>query len=109
VFCSAAEQSKDTHAKPRIQAGEAGHPGAVASRAAVSVCDDLRFEVILETLALVESYARSAAEAAWRGDRLTLKTHLQQVRLSAITAIQIFKELGQQHGGEGQTRGEIAK
>jgi hypothetical protein len=75
-----------------------------ASSAAVSVSDELRFEVIVETLALAE---RSAA--AWRGDRLTLGTHLQQVRLSAITTIQIFEGLGQHYAAEGQTRGEVAK
>jgi hypothetical protein len=95
VFCSAAEQLEATQAQPRIQAGEV-RPGAIASPAIVSVCDDLRFAVIVEALALAESYLRSAAEAPWRGDRLTLRTHLQQVRLSAITAARIFKELSRE-------------
>lgn len=57
-------------------------------------CDDLRFEAIVETTALAESYARSAAEAAWRGDKLTLRVHLDQLRLTTIAAIRTFNELG---------------
>jgi hypothetical protein len=104
MFCSAAEQSEDTQAQPRIQAGESARYRAMAPRASVSACDDLQFEVIIETLALAESHLRSAGEAGWRGDRFSLGTHIQQVRLSAITAIQIFEGLGQHHGGEIQTR-----
>jgi hypothetical protein len=96
MFCSAAEQSEDTQAKPRIQPCVAARPGALAPPAAVSVCDNVRFEVFLQTLAPAESYARSAAEAAWHGDRLTLGTHLRQVRLSASTAVRIFKELSRE-------------
>jgi hypothetical protein len=58
-----------------------------------SVADDLRLEMIVETSELA-AYARSAAEAAWRGDRLELGVHLQRLRLSTIAAIQTFKELG---------------
>jgi hypothetical protein len=62
--------------------------------AIASVADDLRLEMIVETSELAVSYARSAAEAAWRGDRLELDVHLQRLRLSTIAAIQTFKELG---------------
>jgi hypothetical protein len=62
--------------------------------AIASVADDLRLEMIVETSELAASYARSAAEAAWRGDRLELGVHLQRLRLSTIAAIQTFKELG---------------
>jgi hypothetical protein len=62
--------------------------------AIASVADDLRLEMIVETSELAASYARSAAEAAWRGDRLELDVHLQRLRLSTIAAIQTFKELG---------------
>jgi hypothetical protein len=109
AFSSAGEHSKDTQAQPRIQAAEATRSGVPASPAVISVCDDLQFQAIAETLALAESHVRSVAEAAWRGDRLTLGTHLQQVHLSAITAIQIFKGLGQHYAADGQTRGEVAK
>jgi hypothetical protein len=54
----------------------------------------MRLEMIAETSDLAASYARSASEAAWRGDRLELGVHLQRLRLSTIAAIQTFKELG---------------
>jgi hypothetical protein len=50
--------------------------------------------MILETSDLAASYARCAAEAAWRGDRMELGVRLQRLRLSTIAAIQTFKELG---------------
>lgn len=59
-----------------------------------SVADDLRLEMISETSDLAASYARSAAEAAWRGDRLTLGVHLRQLRLVTIACLQTFNELG---------------
>ncbi len=70
------------------------------SAAVVGVVDDMRLESIIESLDLASSYARSGAEAAWRGDRLTLGVHLQQLRLSTIEAIRLFKSLGSQAGEE---------
>jgi hypothetical protein len=74
----------------------------VSARAVVSadpqtvavVADDLRLEMIVETSELAASYARSAAEAAWRGDRLTLGVHLRQLRLATIACLKTFNELG---------------
>ena len=43
---------------------------------------------------MAASYATSAAEAAWRGDRPTLHVHLKQLRLSELTGIETFKQLG---------------
>jgi hypothetical protein len=43
---------------------------------------------------LASSYARSASEAAWRDDRPTLHVHLKQLRLSVLTGIETFKQLG---------------
>jgi hypothetical protein len=60
----------------------------------VSVLDDLRFEAIMEALDMATSYAISAREAAWRGDKSFLGVHLQQLRLSTIAAMSTFKELG---------------
>jgi hypothetical protein len=108
VFSSAGEHTEDTQGHRRIQAS-APIWRSTPAPPAVSVSDDLRFGAIAKTLALAESHVRSAAEAAWRGDRLTLGTHLQQVRLSAIRAIQIFKRLRQRYAADGQTRGEVAK
>lgn len=58
------------------------------------LCDRLRLGLISETLDLVASYASSAAEAAWREDRATLEVQLKQTRLSLLTAIEAFKQLG---------------
>ena len=58
-----------------------------------AVCNDLTFEAIVETLFLAESYAASAREAAWRGDRRLLAGHLAQLRLTVITALDAHKRL----------------
>ena len=58
-----------------------------------SAVNDLQLDLIGETIELAASYARSAAEAAWRDDKVTLGFHLRQLRLCVITAIQTFKEL----------------
>lgn len=58
-----------------------------------SAVNDLQLDLIGETIELAASYARSAAEAAWRDDKVTLGVHLRQLRLCVITAIQTFKEL----------------
>lgn len=68
-----------------------------------SAVDDLQFDLIVETVDLAASYARSVSEAAWRGDTLTLGVHLRQLRLCVITTIQTFKELG---GDAGAKAGE---
>jgi hypothetical protein len=91
VFSSAGELSEDTQHNRPIQASR-----TPTSPAAISVCDDLRFEALIEIQGLIESFARSAAEPAWRGHRLTLETHFKQARLSIIAAIQIFKELSRE-------------
>ncbi len=64
-----------------------------ASSEAIGAVNDLRFDYIAETCDLAGSYARSAAEAAFRGDRVTLHAHLAQLRLTVISALQTFKEL----------------
>jgi hypothetical protein len=64
------------------------------SQKAFALCDRLRFELISETMDLAASYATSAREATWRGDRETLELHIKQVRLSLLTAIETFKLLG---------------
>ena len=60
---------------------------------AVAAARDLVFAAIVEHSALAESYARSASEAAWRGDEVTLGVHLRQLRLCVIASIQTFKSL----------------
>jgi hypothetical protein len=78
-------------------------PNGHADRCSSAV-SDLQFDLIVETVDLAASYGRSASEAAWRGDRLTLGVHLRQLRLCVIAAIQTFKELG---GEAGAKAGEL--
>ena len=70
-----------------------GPPQTVAN-----VCDDLRLEAIVETMDLAASLAVSAREGAWRGDRITLRVHLQQLRLATIAALTTFNEIGAESG-----------
>jgi hypothetical protein len=67
---------------------------ALQSEAAICAANDLAYEALVETCELAGSYARSAAEAAWRGDALTLRVHLTQLRLATIEALRAFKDLG---------------
>jgi hypothetical protein len=60
---------------------------------AKTVCDDLAFVAIVEATDLAVSYATSAREAAWRGDRRLLAGHLAQLRLCVITALDAHKKL----------------
>jgi hypothetical protein len=70
--------------------GDAMSGGAPPSSRAA---DNLRLEAIVETMDLAASYARSASEAPWRGERLTLGVHLKQLRLAVIVAREAFKSL----------------
>jgi hypothetical protein len=60
---------------------------------AISAARDLVFEGLVETGSLAESYSRSLAEAAWRGDRATVEVHLKQLRACVVAGIGIFKQL----------------
>ena len=54
---------------------------------------DQAFDAIVETATLAESYSRSIAEAAFRGDQLTVEVHLKQLRLCCMSMIQTYKDL----------------
>jgi hypothetical protein len=70
-------------------------PALAPQRTSITaVCNDMAFDAIVETCDLAASYARSAAEAAWRGDRRLLAGHLAQLRLAVITALDAHKRLG---------------
>jgi hypothetical protein len=71
---------------------------AVPSDRTARAGNNLRYEFIVERCSLGESYARSASEAAWRGDYRTLYVHLRQLRLSVIAALQTFKEIAPADG-----------
>jgi hypothetical protein len=70
---------------------------AIASRSAspdaIAAASDLVFEGLIEAGSLAESYSRSLAEAAWRGDRPTVEVHLRQLRACVVASIDIFKRL----------------
>ena len=66
---------------------------SVASPSAIAAVNDLTFAAIEEIADKAASYARSAAEAAWRGERRTLGVHLAQLHLTTIEAIRLFKSL----------------
>jgi hypothetical protein len=61
VFCSAAERSENTQTQPCIQVSETTRHIASAFPAIVSICDDLRFEAIIEATSIVGRGARAAA------------------------------------------------
>jgi hypothetical protein len=63
-----------------------------------STLDDLRLEAIVEFCDLAASCARSASEAAWRGERRTLRCHLEQLRMATRDALQTFNSLGKEGG-----------
>jgi hypothetical protein len=63
------------------------------SEAGIRAADDLILESICEFCGLAGSYAISASEAAPRGDRLTLRVHLMQLRLCVIEALKAHKDL----------------
>lgn len=71
---------------------------AASSDAAVRAASDLCYEFIVEHSELAASYARSAGEAAWRGDHRTLEMHLRQLRLTLIAVLQTFKEIAPTEG-----------
>jgi hypothetical protein len=53
----------------------------------------MRREALVELCDLAASYARSGAEAAWRGDDRTTGVHLKQLRLVVIEALQTFNDV----------------
>ena len=66
-----------------------------------AVCDDMAYDAIAEACNLAASYARSAAEAAWRGDRQLCEGHLTQLRLCVLAALDARKHLATPEGANG--------
>lgn len=52
---------------------------------------DMAFEEINRVCFLTESYSRSIAEAAFRGDEATVRMHLDQMRACVVSMIQTYK------------------
>jgi len=53
---------------------------------------DQVFEEIERVADLAASYARSAGEAAFRGDETTMLVHLKQLRLCCLSMIKTYKD-----------------
>jgi hypothetical protein len=64
-----------------------------------SALRDQAFVEIERVADLVASYARSAGEAAFRGDETTMVIHIRQLRLCCISLIQTYKAMC---GADGQ-------
>jgi hypothetical protein len=91
AFCVAAERSEDSQTSPQFQ-GRQDDPGT-PSLEALAASRDLALEEIVDAASLAESYSRSLAEAAWRGDRLTVEVSLRQLRACVVASIGFFKQL----------------
>ena len=57
-----------------------------------------QFDAIMDMMVLVESYAVSAREAAYRRDKKTADVHLTQLRLCIIAARDTLKDI--KNGGK---------
>jgi hypothetical protein len=68
------------------------------SAAALAASNDLRLDAIVEFADLAASLARSAAEAAFRDDRLELEVQLRRLRLTVVEALKTFNELTAEPG-----------
>jgi hypothetical protein len=76
-------------------------PAPAPSPAALSACRDLIFEALVDVCDRAASYARSASEAAWRGDESTVNVHARQLRACVVEAIKLRNELASQSGNNG--------
>jgi hypothetical protein len=76
-------------------------PAPASSSAALSACRDLIFEALVDVCDRAASYARSASEAAWRGDEHTVSVHARQLRDCVVEAIKLRNELAAQNGNRG--------
>jgi hypothetical protein len=71
---------------------------AAPSAAALSTCRKLLFDAMREIFDLTASYAVSGAEAAFRGDELTIGVHIKQIRSCLIEVIRLRNDLAAQGG-----------
>jgi hypothetical protein len=58
-----------------------------------SVLRDQAFEELIDNADMAASYARSIAEAAFRGDQTTVAVHLRQLRECCLAMIKTYKDL----------------
>ena len=78
-----------------------GPAPASSNPAALSACRDLIFEALVEVCDRAASYARSASEAAWRGDEHTVNVHARQLRDCVVEAIKLRNDLAAWSGDRG--------
>ena len=64
------------------------------SQEAILAARDIRREAVVEMADLAASYWRSAAEAAYRDDQLTLEVHCRQLAILTREAFATVKTLG---------------
>ncbi len=65
-----------------------------ASAGAISTARDFALDAIVERCDLAASYARSASEAAWPGDEISVGAHLRLCAITAIQGVQIAQRRG---------------
>jgi hypothetical protein len=58
----------------------------------VSLMRNQAFDEIERVANLIASYARSTAEAAFRGDETTMVVHIKQVRLCCLSMLKTYKD-----------------
>jgi hypothetical protein len=63
-----------------------------------AVLRDQALDEIERVAGLVASYARSAGEAAFRGDETTMGVHIRQLRLCCLNLIKTYKEMAGDQG-----------
>ena len=73
-------------------------PAEPPSPELISVLRDQSFNEIERVANLIASYARSAGEAAYRGEETTMGVHIKQVRLCCLSLIKTYKEMGGTNG-----------
>jgi hypothetical protein len=71
--------------------------GAAPAAECVSHAGETRIEAIILGLDPTASYARSAAEAAWRGEIDALETGLRRLRVQGVSVVANFKRLDARH------------
>jgi hypothetical protein len=68
------------------------------SPSVADVCEDLGFDMLIETAELIESVAISTREACIRRDRAEIGLRLGHLRLAVIAMNQTFKEMNGEQG-----------
>jgi hypothetical protein len=68
-------------------------PDVARALAVAEACEDLGFELIFETMDLVESIAGSTREACFKRDHAECRLRLSHLRLCTIAMIQTLNEM----------------